>query len=369
VGQPVNVGVVGCGAISAQYFQTIDRLPQVRLVAVADLDLGRAREAVRPYAGVDVLSVTELMADPRVDVVLNLTVPAAHAEVALAAIAAGKQVYCEKPLAATAADAERILRAAEDARVRVGCAPDTVLGTGTQTARKAIDDGLIGRPVAATATMMTPGHERWHPNPDFYYVPGGGPLLDMGPYYITSLVTMLGPVTTVIGAANRTRAKRTIGSGPRRGEEIPVTVDTHVTGVLVHASGALSTLVMSFDAAATKAPHIEVHGEQGSLVVPNPNHFDGPVQVSRIGEEGWRDLPVSAGYLEAGRGVGLADFAATPAGQEPRAGGALAFHVLDVMESLLASAHSGAAVTIASTCERPRPVPVPTSPGDMSWFT
>ncbi|MGW0806646.1 Gfo/Idh/MocA family protein [Nonomuraea sp. NPDC002799] len=356
MGRPVNVGIVGCGAISAQYLPTIERLPRLRLVAVADLDLDRAREAVRPYAGVDVLSVAELMADPRVDVVLNLTVPAAHAEVALQAIAAGKDVYCEKPLAATTEDAARMLAAAGAAGVRVGCAPDTVLGTGTQSARKAIDDGLIGRPVAATATMMTPGHERWHPNPDFYYVPGGGPLLDMGPYYITSLVTLLGPVASVIGAASRTRSKRTIGSGERRGTEIPVTVDTHVTGVLVHASGVLSTLVMSFDAAATRSPHIEVHGEAGSLIVPDPNRFDGTVLVSGVGEADWRELPETAGYAGAGRGVGLADFAVTPAGEEPRAGGTLAFHVLDVMESLLASARTGTSVTITSTCERPRPV-------------
>ncbi|MET8004452.1 Gfo/Idh/MocA family protein [Nonomuraea glycinis] len=354
MGQPVNVGVVGCGAISAQYFPTIDRLPGLRLVAVADLDPDRAREAVRPYPGVDVLTVAELVTDPRVDVVLNLTIPAAHTEIALQAIAAGKDVYSEKPLAATAEDAERVLRAADAAQVRVGCAPDTVLGTGTQTARKAIDDGLIGTPIAATATMITPGHERWHPNPDFYYLPGGGPLLDMGPYYVTSLVTLLGPVASVIGAASRTRSKRVIGSGPRQGEEIPVTVDTHVTGVLVHASGALSTLVMSFDGTATRASNIEVHGEKGSLVVPDPNHFDGSVLVS--GADGWQDLPASAGYVEAGRGVGLADFASTPAGQEPRAGGALAFHVLDVMEALLSSAHTGAAVTITSTCERPPPV-------------
>ncbi|MEV0387418.1 Gfo/Idh/MocA family oxidoreductase [Nonomuraea sp. NPDC050643] len=360
MGQPVNVGIVGCGAISAQYLRTIERLPQVRLVAVADLDLERAREAVLPYPEVEVLGVAELMADPRIGVVLNLTIPAAHAEIALLAVAAGKDVYCEKPLAATSEEARRVLRAAEEAGVRVGCAPDTVLGTGTQTARVAIDDGLIGRPVAATATMMTPGHERWHPNPDFYYVPGGGPLLDMGPYYITSLVTMLGPVASVIGAAGRTRSKRTIGSGPRQGEEIPVTVDTHVTGVLVHASGALSTLVMSFDAAATQAPRIEVHGEQGSLVVPDPNHFDGPVLLSGVGDEGWRTLPESAGYAGAGRGVGLLDFAATG---EPRAGGTLAFHVLDIMESLLASAHSGRAVTVESTCERPRPVALETAGG------
>jgi predicted dehydrogenase len=217
VGEPVNVGVIGCGVIFAQYGQSIERLPGLRLLAVADLDPERAREAARPYAGTEVLSVADLMADPRIDVVLNLTVPAAHAEIALAAIAAGKDVYCEKPLAATAAEAAGMLRAAAAAGVRVGCAPDTVLGTGTQTARKAIDDGLIGRPVAATATMMTPGHERWHPNPDFYYTLGGGPLMDMGPYYITSLITLLGPVTTVVGAASRTRAKRTIGSGSRRG--------------------------------------------------------------------------------------------------------------------------------------------------------
>ncbi|MFK4039267.1 Gfo/Idh/MocA family protein [Nonomuraea wenchangensis] len=358
MGQPLNVGVVGCGAISAQYLATIDRLPGLRLAAVADLDPGRAAAAVAAWPGTPVQSVADLMADPGVDVVLNLTVPAAHAEVALQAIAAGKDVYGEKPLAANSADAARVLRAAEAAGVRVGCAPDTVLGTGTQTARKAVDDGLIGRPVAATATMVTAGHERWHPNPDFYYVPGGGPLLDMGPYYVTSLVTLLGPVTSVIGAASRLRGKRTIGSGPRRGEEIPVSVDTHVTGVLVHDSGALSTLVMSFDAAATRAPNIEVHGERGSLVVPDPNHFDGVVQLSAVGDAGWRDLPDSAGYVAAGRGVGLADLAATPAGEEPRASGTLAFHVLDVMESLLASAASGAAVTVASTCERPSSVPL-----------
>ncbi|MEV5503126.1 Gfo/Idh/MocA family oxidoreductase [Nonomuraea fuscirosea] len=353
MGQPVNLGIVGCGAISAQYLQTIDRLPQVNLVAVADLDLDRAREAVRPYAGVEVLSVPDLMADARIDTVLNLTIPAAHAEIALQAIAAGKHVYCEKPLAATGADARRVLEAAAEAGVRVGCAPDTVLGTGTQTARVAIDDGLIGRPVAATATMLTPGHERWHPNPDFYYVPGGGPLLDMGPYYISSLVTLLGPVATVIGAASRTRAKRTIGKGPRQGEEIPVLVDTHVTGVLAHESGALSTLVMSFDAVATKAPNIEVHGELGSLVVPDPNRFDGTVLLTRLGEKDAAPLPVSAGYEEAGRGVGLIDFAF---GREPRAGGTLGIHVLDIMESLLASAKSGRSVDVESTCERPAPV-------------
>jgi predicted dehydrogenase len=308
--------------------------------------------------GVRPVSVEQLLAAEDVDLVLNLTIPAAHAEVALAAIAAGKAVYGEKPLAATTAEARRVLEAADAAGVVVGCAPDTVLGTGIQTARKAIEDGLIGAPVAATATMLTPGHERWHPNPDFYYAPGGGPLLDMGPYYVSALVTLLGPVVSVIGAASHTRPERVIGSGPRQGERIPVTTDTHVTGVLVHESGALSTLVMSFDAVRSTSANIEVHGPLGTLAVPDPNHFDGDTRLFRLGGTEWETLPVSAGYTDSGRGYGIADLALTPAGQDPRASGTLAYHVLDVMESLLDSAHTGKACAIESHTPRPTPVPL-----------
>jgi predicted dehydrogenase len=357
VGEPIRVGVgiIGCGLISAQYVATFERLPFLRLVAVADLDPARAA-AVAGRAGVRPLRVDELIADPEVDAVLNLTIPAAHADVALRAIAAGKYVYGEKPLALSTAEAREVLQAAAAAGLRVGCAPDTVLGTGTQTARKAIDDGAIGSPIAATATMVTPGHERWHPNPDFYYAPGGGPLFDMGPYYISSLITLLGPVDSVIGAASRTRDARTISSGPRQGEQVPVSTPTHVTGVLVHASGVLSTLVMSFDAVSTQASPIEVHGDLASLVVPDPNRFDGEVLVRAPGDQKWRSLPTSAGYQDASRGYGLADLAATPPDLEPRAGGQLAFHVLDIMESLLASAGTSKALSVQSTCARPRPV-------------
>ena len=356
-GEPLRVGIVGCGKIVGQYLESFRRLDGVRLAAVADLDAARAQEVAAEYGqGVRALAVDELLAADDVDLVLNLTIPAAHAEIALKAIAAGKHVYGEKPLAATAREAREVLDAARAAGVVVGCAPDTVLGTGIQTARKAIDDGLIGAPVAATATMVTPGHERWHPNPDFYYQPGGGPLLDMGPYYVTALVTLLGPVVSVVGAASHTRAERTIGSGPRAGETVPVTTDTHVTGVLVHASGALSTLVMSFDAVKTTSANIEVHGEKGTLAVPDPNHFDGDVRLFALGGSEWETLPVSAGYVDSGRGFGIADLAATPEGQEPRAGGRLAYHVLEVMESLLDSAHSRRAVAIQSTAERPAAV-------------
>ena len=360
MGQPLRIGIVGVGAISGAYLSTVERLEAVRLVAVADLDAERAA-AVAAEQGVRALTVDELVADPEVDLVLNLTIPAAHAEIALRAIAAGKAVYGEKPLAATLDEARQVVEAGRAAGVRVGCAPDTVLGTGVQTARRAIDDGVIGAPVAATATMITPGHERWHPNPDFYYQPGGGPLLDMGPYYVTALVTLLGPVESVVGSASRTRATRTIGSGPRAGETVPVDVDTHVTGVLRHESGVLSTLVMSFDAVATRASRIEVHGPSGSLVVPDPNGFDGDVELHELGGD-WHTLEPSAGYRDAARGYGVADLATTPPGVPARADGDVAYHVLDVMTSLLTATEKGTSVVVESTCERPAAVPLSDAP-------
>ena len=362
MGKPINVGIIGCGAIIAQYLATFQRLEAIRLVAVADLDPVRARAVADANDGVRALTVDGLIAADDVDLVLNLTIPAAHADVALRAIAAGKSVYGEKPLAATTAEARQVLRAAEAAGVAIGCAPDTVLGTGIQTARKAIDDGLIGPPISATATMVTPGHERWHPNPDFYYQPGGGPLLDMGPYYVSALVTLLGPVVSVTGAASHTRAERTIGSGAREGEVIPVSIDSHVTGILTHESGALSTLVMSFDAVRTKSANIEVHGDRGSLAIPDPNLFDGDVELFTLSGDSWQTLPVSAGYIDSGRGFGIADLATTPPGEEPRAGGKLAYHVLDIMESVLQSARTGAVVPVESTALRPEPVQLTASP-------
>jgi predicted dehydrogenase len=355
VGKPLSVGIIGCGTVSSQYLATFARLPTVDLIAVADLDRSRAEAVARATRGVRAVSVNELMTDTAVDLVLNLTIPAAHAEIAIQAVRGGKSVYNEKPLALTTVDAQRILDMASAAGVRLGCAPDTVLGTGIQSARKAIDDGRIGTPIAATASFSTAGHERWHPNPDFYYLPGGGPLFDMGPYYITALITILGPVVSAIGASSRFRATRTIGSGPRQGEAIRVSTDTHITGVLVHQSGVLSTIYMSFDTVDSHAPPIEVHGDTGSLLVPDPNRFDGQPMLKTIDMKQWEALPVSAGYVGSSRGYGIHDLAIST---QPRAGGELAFHVLDVMESLLRSAHEGKAIQIRSTCERPAPVPL-----------
>lgn len=356
MGDPHGIGIVGLGVIARQYLDTLVGVPGVRIVGVADLDRARS-EAAAAETGARAMSVAELVADPAVHTVLNLTIPAAHAEVALAAIAHGKDVYGEKPLAATLAEAQRIIAAASAAGTRVGSAPDTVLGTGIQTARAAVDTGLVGRPVAASATWVAPGHERWHPHPDFYYRPGGGPLLDMGPYYVSSLLQLLGPVSSVAGAASRARAERTIGTGPRAGETIGVDVDTHVTGVLEHVSGALSTLTMSFDAVRTTAAPLEVHGESGSLALPDPNRFDGETRLFALDDEQWRVLPVSAGYADAGRGVGLLDFIRAEPGSG-RASGELALHALEIMEALLASAHDGRRHSIASTFERPHLVPL-----------
>ena len=353
MGESLRVGIVGAGNISGQYVRNLPRLDDVVLTRIADIDASRAIAAAA-QADVPACTPDELLEASDVDIVLNLTIPLAHAEVALAAIAAGKHVYGEKPLAADTSAARKVLEAAAAKGVVVGCAPDTVLGTGVQTARASLDAGDIGAPVAATAFMTTPGHERWHPNPEFYYEPGGGPLLDMGPYYLTALVTLLGPVRRVVGMSAAPRATRVIGSGPRVGTTFPVRVATHVTGVLEHVGGALSTLMMSFDIWGAQLPRIEVYGTEGSLSVPDPNNFDGTVQVFR---DEWVDLPVLAGHPDAGRGIGVADLARSIVDGTPlRASGDLAFHVLDVMECLLRAAETGTSVQIGSTCERPAAV-------------
>jgi predicted dehydrogenase len=365
VGEPLSalrIGMVGAGHISGQYLATLARTPNLRLTAVTDLDPARAARATAGTGAAVTRDLTELLARDDIDAVLNLTVPAAHAEVALAAIAAGKHVYGEKPLAAGREEAAAVLAAARAAGVRVGCAPDTVLGTGIQTARRAVDDGLIGTPVAATAFMTVPGHELWHPDPEFYYRPGGGPLLDMGPYYLSALVHLLGPVTAVTGAGSAPRTEREIGSGPRAGQRFPVEVDTHVTGILRHQGGALSTLVMSFDVHASRLPSIEVYGTEGSLSVPDPNCFDGQVERYAVDRREWQPLPVSAGYRGAGRGTGLADLAdALAAGTPHRASAELAAHVLEVMLTLLDSARQGGTLPVTA-CPRPAPVPATDAP-------
>ncbi|WP_418275197.1 Gfo/Idh/MocA family protein [Isoptericola jiangsuensis] len=371
MGEPHGVGIVGLGVISGQYLTTLADHPGVRVAAVTDLDPGRAEQVAAGLPGARVAAdLDDLLADDDVSTVLDLTTPGVHAAVALACAAAGKDRYGEKPLAADLDASRQVVAAAARAGTRVGCAPDTVLGTGVQTARAAVESGLVGTPTAATATWVSAGHEHWHPHPDFYYAVGGGPLLDMGPYYLTSLVHLLGPVAWVQGAASRSRDTRTIASGPRAGQAVPVDVATHVTGVLGHADGALSTVTVSFDAVASHARPLEVHGTQGSLVVPDPNRFAGDVELNRLGGDGWEVLPPGAGFVDAGRGIGLLEMvgaAGSPASgpgsrPAPRASGDVGLHVMEVMSGLLASSESGHRVEVTTQPAVPPLVPL-TPPG------
>jgi predicted dehydrogenase len=357
VGEPHGIGIVGLGVISAVYLETLARHPEVRVVAVADLDAARAAE-VAAATEAEAMDVDALVAHPEVQTVLNLTIPAAHADIAVRAIKAGRDIFGEKPLAASFDDAVRVMAEAATAGVAVGCAPDTVLGTGIQTSRGLVDAGRIGTPVFATATMVTPGHEAWHPNPDFYYRDGGGPLLDMGPYYVSSLVQILGPAVSVTGRSSRLRDTRTIANGPRLGEEIDVEVQTHVAGVIEHASGVLSTITTSFDGVATTAAPIEIHGTEGSLAVPDPNNFVGDVRLRPRGSTEWELVPPSHGFVDGSRGIGLLDFIRTPRGEAARASGAFALHVLEIMTALLRSAEEQRTIPLTTTIARPPLVPL-----------
>lgn len=354
----IKVGLVGCGNISGIYFQNCRRFDVLDLVACADLIPERARAKAAEH-GIEARPVKDLLADPEIDVILNLTIPNAHAEVALAALAAGKSVYNEKPLAIRREDARQMLDLAQARALRVGGAPDTFLGGGIQTCRKLIDDGWIGEPIAATAFMTCHGHESWHPDPEFYYKAGGGPMFDMGPYYLTALVNLMGPVRRVTGSARISFAERTITSQPKHGTTIKVDVPTHVAGVLDFASGAVGTIITSFDVWAAELPRIEIYGSEGTLSVPDPNTFGGPVHIRRAGAGQWSEVPLTHGYSENSRSVGLADMACgIRSGRPHRASAELTYHVLDIMHAFHDASREGRHIELASTCSRPAALPM-----------
>ncbi len=362
-----GIGIVGCGDISGIYLKNLThRFANTRVVACADIVAERAKKAAAEYGVGKACSVEELLRDPEVEIVLNLTIPKAHAEVSLAALAAGKHAYQEKPLAVTRADGARVLKAAHRAKLRLGGAPDTFLGAGIQTCRKVIDDGLIGRPIGATAFMTTPGHERWHPAPEFYYKPGGGPMLDMGPYYLTALVTLLGPIARVTGSAQTSYPERTITSDPARIRKVKVEVPTHIAGVFDFASGAVGMILTSFDVWGAHLPSIEIYGTEGSLSVPDPNGFGGPVLLLKKNEKEWREVPLAFGYAENSRGLGVADMAdAIAKGRPHRASGDMLYHVLDVMEGINDASTAGRSYAVKTSCERPAPLPLGLADGEI----
>jgi predicted dehydrogenase len=355
----VQVGVIGCGNISPIYLKNGKRLEVLDIVACADLVMERARARAEEFGVPRACTVEELLADPDIQIVLNLTTPQAHAEVGLAALRAGKNVYNEKPLAVRREDGKAMLDLAAEKGLRVGGAPDTFLGAGIQTCRKLIDDGWIGEPVAATAFMMGHGHESWHPDPEFYYKVGGGPMFDMGPYYVTALVSLVGPVRRVAGLTRITFPERTITSQPKYGSVIEVEVPTHVAGILDFANGAVGTIVTSFDVWGGALPFIEIYGTRGTLSVPDPNTFGGPVRIRQAGSREWQDVPLTHGYADNSRGLGVADMAAALlSGRKHRANGEMTYHVLDIMHAIHDASDEARHVTLQSTCERPAGLPL-----------
>jgi predicted dehydrogenase len=342
--------------------------PVVQIAACCDLDMDKAKAAGEKFDIPRVCTVDEIFEDDSIEIILNLTVPKAHVPIGLRAVEAGKHTYAEKPLGVDREDGRRLIMAARGKQLRVGCAPDTFMGAGIQTARKLIDEGAIGRPVAFTAFMMCPGHESWHPNPEFYYEVGGGPMFDMGPYYLTALLNLLGPIERITGVATIAIPERTITHknretqepGPKFGKKIKVETPDHICGTMEFENGAVGTIVQSFATRFAgydgKQP-ITVFGTEGTMRVPDPNGFDGLVHVRKNDDADWTEVPHAfvKGY---GRSVGLADMARALRGGRPhRASGEQAFAVLDLMQGFLDSSTSGTAHRPTTKYERPAPMP------------
>jgi predicted dehydrogenase len=353
---PVGVGVIGAGVISDTYLANMTAFPDLRVLFVADLDERRARKQAEAYGVPSHGSVEDLLAVDEIEIVVNLTIPAVHVELDQRIIAAGKSVWSEKPLALDRTAADDLLAAARTAGVRVACAPDTVLGPGVQSAMRAIARGDIGEPLTATTMFHVPGPEAWHPNPDFLYATGAGPLLDMGPYYITTLVHAFGSVARVAAVSSQSHGERAIGSGPRRGEQFPVEVPTHHAALISFDSGQSAQSTFSFQNALARAGMVEISGTEGTLVLPDPNAFDGDSLLWRFGEGAPTKVPAVGGSY--GRGAGVVDLARALRGGAPEAAsGEIAAHVLDTLLSIADAAERGEVVDVASTVTKPDPLP------------
>lgn len=352
---PLGVGIVGCGNIAPIYLKNSKLFPNLKLIGCADMNADRAKARAGEFE-TTAFSPEELIANPEVDIIVNLTVPQAHGPIAMQALNAGKHVYLEKPFGLSREEGTAILKLAAENGLKTGCAPDTFLGAGLQTCRELIDGGSIGKVVAATAFMLGMGPEGWHPDPEFFYAKGGGPMLDMGPYYLTALVHLLGSIKSIAGATTRAFEERVVGSGEKKGKKIPVEIDTHLAGVMKFSSGPIGTLATSFDVWATEVPRIEIYGTTGALSVPDPNSFGGPVRLYSAGE--WKDVPLTRPYEENSRGIGLADLASSiQHGRPARASGELAYHVLDAMLTFHDLGHEGASLALQSSVERPPALP------------
>lgn len=356
--KPVGVGVIGCGKISGQYFTHAKSFPILKMAACADMNPQAAKEKATEYGIPKACSVEELLADPSVELVLNLTVPKAHHPLAIATLQAGKHTYLEKPLGVSRQEAADIMDLAKRKNLLVGCAPDTFMGSGVQTGRKAIDDGKIGRPVSFTALMTCKGHEHWHPSPAFYYEVGGGPMFDMGPYYLTALLNLLGPVKRLAGMGAIAIPKRTITSAPLFGKTIAVETPDHIAGIMEFKVGAIGTIVQSFATHHGEFGILNIHGTEGAIQLPDPNKFAGPVRLRLKDQAEWSEIPAVFAH-DYGRAVGLADMAdAIRTGRSFRATGEQALAVVDLMQGFLESSEQGRYFEPTVRFERPAAMPI-----------
>lgn len=330
-----KAAIIGVGNISGIYLKNLTTVfkDRMELLGCADVLPERAKAAAETYhLPKKYQTPEELYNDGDVDIVINLTTPGSHFEVCSKALEAGKHTYVEKPLSISLEDGAKLAALAESKGLRIGGAPDTFLGGGIQTCRKLIDDGWIGEPVSATAFLVGHGHESWHPDPEFYYKAGGGPMFDMGPYYLTALINLIGPVKRITGSTRITFPQRRITSEPKYGQMIQVDVPTHIAGVMDFANGAVGTIITSFDSWGGNLPRIEIYGAEGSMSVPDPNGFGGEILVKRWDHKEWSAMPFSHGYTENSRGLGVAEMAdAIMANRPHRASGTLTHHVLEAM--------------------------------------
>ncbi|CZT35462.1 MULTISPECIES: Gfo/Idh/MocA family oxidoreductase [unclassified Rhizobium] len=365
--QDLGVGIIGCGNISTTYFRLAPLFKGIEIRACADINPAAAETRAGEY-GVKAQSIDELLANPDIDIVVNLTIPDAHFPVSKHILEAGKHVYSEKPLVLTLEQGEELRSLATSKGLTVCCAPDTFLGGAHQLARAQVDSGRIGRVTSGTCHVMSPGMEMWHPNPDFFFLPGAGPVLDLGPYYVANLINLIGPVKRVAALASKAAKTRTILSEPRKGQVIPVKTPTNIHALLEFHSGATVTLTASWDVWSHRHGNMELYGTEGSLYVPDPNFFGGKVEVSGKGKEispvdRW-DHPFSVenqehpqGPLANYRTAGLADMAqAITDGRDPRCSLERTLHGVDVMVSILKSGDEGRFVDLTTTCTQPAPL-------------
>ena len=351
-----RIGIIGCGNISPVYASTLSEFPWIEIAAFADGIPERARQFAERYGGVAV-ELTDMLGDDSIDAVVNLTPAHVHTSVSRLCLEAGKPVFSEKPLGTNFEEGRSLVELASERGLRLGCAPDTFLGVGLQAARAAIDRGLIGEPIAANGFMLGSGPEWWHPNPEGFYGPGAGPLFDMGPYYLTTLVHLLGPARSISGSAKIGIVERVMHSKGRVGEVVRATTPTHVSSMIDFVSGASATLVTSFDVKATQFRNIEIYGEDGTLSLPDPNTFGGPLKFRNIIADDWREIPLSIPSIPQQRGIGLADMLSASIANRPhRASAELALHVLELMSATLQSSDEGRRIDLTTTCQQPAPM-------------